>query len=142
MTAADRFRQAVETGDLDAMVEALAPDVRLYSPTMPQPLHGRARVRAIFNALHNIFEDFEYTRQLAGGPPGHPAEHTSAHALVFRCRVGDEQIEGMDLFDLDEHDRIATFTVMIRPLAGLNALAQAIAARLGQTRPADTSSKP
>ena len=45
MTAADRFRQAVETGDRDAMVEALAPDVRLYSPTMPQPLHGRAGAR-------------------------------------------------------------------------------------------------
>jgi len=48
-------------------------------------------------------------------------------ALVFRCRVGSEEIEGIDIFDLDDQGRIATMTVMLRPLAGIYALAEAMA---------------
>ncbi|MEA2297216.1 MAG: hypothetical protein QOF77_152 [Solirubrobacteraceae bacterium] len=129
MTAADRFRAAVERRDLDAMAGALAPDVRLHSPTLLAPIEGRDRARKIFGVLEELFEDFEYTRVLAGGPADRP-EESSTHALMFRCRIGSQQIEGIDVLDLDDDDQIAELTVLVRPLAGLQALAEQVAARL------------
>ena len=36
------------------------------------------------------------------------------------------QLEGVDLIRLDEHDLVASFTVMIRPISGLIPFAEAI----------------
>ncbi|MGI8802138.1 MAG: nuclear transport factor 2 family protein [Solirubrobacteraceae bacterium] len=126
--AAERFRRAAEALDADAMTETLAPDVCLASPVIAAPVEGRERVRAVFGVLVELFEDFEYLHALAD-------EGGSTHVLVFRCRVGPEVIEGVDLLELDEHDQIAVFTVFIRPLPGLQALAGEIAARLGARPP-------
>jgi hypothetical protein len=131
-TAADRFRRAVEAHDIDAVLDTFAPDVRLFSPTTLPPIEGRDRLRPVFGVLSQLFEDFEYTRVLRGGPVGGRENGASSHALVFRCRIGQEQIEGVDVLDLDEDDRIATLTVLIRPLAGLQALTNAMAARFAR----------
>jgi hypothetical protein len=129
MSAADRFRDAVQRRDVGAMAETLAVDVRLRSPTLWAPVEGRERVRAIFGVLVELFEEFEYTRVLAGEALDAP-EVVSTEAFVFRARVGTETLEGVDVFDIDADDRIAVLTVFIRPLAGLEALAAAIGARL------------
>jgi hypothetical protein len=49
---------------------------------------------------------------------------------VFRTRVGDRELEGLDLLRLDADGLIAELSVMIRPLSGLIALAQAIGPKL------------
>ena len=51
-------------------------------------------------------------------------------ALVFRARVGDREIEGVDLLRLGHDGLIANLTAIIRPLSGLVALAQAIGPRV------------
>jgi len=127
MTTLHSFRRAVEANDLEGMLELLAPRVRLYNPMSPEPLEGRERVRPVFQALQRIFQDFRYTRVLAGGSPDSAPSQQGMQALVFRCRVGNEEIEGIDIFDLDDQGRIATLTVMLRPLAGIHALAEAMA---------------
>jgi hypothetical protein len=48
------------------------------------------------------------------------------HALIFRARVGERELEGMDLVRIGADGLIEDFTVMIRPLSGLIALAQAL----------------
>ena len=48
------------------------------------------------------------------------------HALIFRARVGDRELEGMDLVRIGADGLIDDFTVMIRPLSGLVALAQTL----------------
>ncbi|MGI8827408.1 MAG: hypothetical protein ACR2JC_17545 [Chloroflexota bacterium] len=40
---------------------------------------------------------------------------------------GEEEIKGVDIFDLDDEGRIATFTVMLPPMARIRALADAMA---------------
>src|SRR5947207_3425794 len=110
MSTADRFRAAAEAWDVDGMVVLLAPDVRLHSPAKFRPFEGRAEVRALFVALSEIFEDFHYVHQLRGGQP---QSADSLHGLIFRPRVGDKQIEGLDLLEVDEDGRITDFTVMI-----------------------------
>ena len=56
---------------------------------------------------------------------------------MFRCRIGEEQIEGVDVLDIDRSDHVARFTVLIRPMSGLHALADSIAERMrASTQPA------
>jgi hypothetical protein len=130
VNAADRFRDAVGRRDVAAMIDTLAPDVELHSPTMLRPVLGRDRVRAVFHILNELFEDFEYVRWFDGELVAPNADIVSSHALMFRCRIGDEQIEGVDVLDIDRSDHIVRFTVLIRPMSGLHKLADSIAERM------------
>jgi SnoaL-like domain len=121
------FRAAVEAGDHSAMVAALAPDVVFNSPVKHRPFEGREAVAVLFGALMETFEDFRYTDELS-------AERMSA--LVFRARVGDRELEGIDILRFDDEGLIADFTVMVRPLTGAIALAEAVGEKLGIAEPA------
>jgi hypothetical protein len=125
----DEFRQAVEAQDLDAMVEALADDVVFHSPVTFKPFEGREAVSMLLGVVFRTFEDFRYTDELDGD---------EIKALVFQARVGDKQIEGLDLLRLDGEGKIADFTVMVRPLSATMALAEAVGKGLEQAaaRPA------
>jgi hypothetical protein len=117
-----RFRAAVEARDIDAMVDALAPDVQFHSPVAHTPFAGREAVRVLFTALLETFENFEYTDELEAGD--------GTHALIFRAYVGDKQLQGLDLMRLNDDGLIQEFTVMIRPASGLMALGQAMAPKV------------
>jgi ketosteroid isomerase-like protein len=130
VSAATRFRDAVARRDVAAMVATMAPNIELHSPTMLRPVVGRERVRAVFEILVDLFEDFEYVRLFEGELVETDADVASTHALMFRCRIGEERMEGIDVLDVDESDQIARFTVLIRPLSALHVLADSIAERL------------
>jgi hypothetical protein len=49
---------------------------------------------------------------------------------VFQARVGDKQIEGCDFIHLDDDGLIDELVVMVRPLSGALALAEAMQAQL------------
>src|SRR5215207_5422839 len=108
------------------MVATLAPDVVFHSPVTFRPFEGREAVSVLFGALLEVFEDFAYTDVLSG--PG-------THALLFSARVGDREVQGVDLLHLGDDDLIARFTVMVRPLSAATALAEAVGERLGVGRP-------
>jgi SnoaL-like domain len=117
------FRKAVESGDKQAMVAALAPDVVFNSPVKHVPCEGREAVEVLFTALLETFEDFRYTDELGG--------ENGVHALVFSARVGDKSVQGLDLIRSNDSGEITNLTVMIRPLSGLIALAEAMSAKVG-----------
>jgi hypothetical protein len=110
------FRAAVEARDLDAAVELLADDVTFNSPVAFQPFEGRDAVSGVLRAAYETFEDFRYTDELDSGG--------GVHGLVFRARVGDKQVEGLDLIRDDADGKIADFTVMVRPASALMALGE------------------
>ena len=116
------FRAAVETRDLARMEAALSPDVVFRSPAVFKSYEGREAVMHLLSTVIQVFEDFEYTDELA-------AEGT--HALIFKARVGDREVEGLDHITVDDEGLITQLVVMVRPLSGLTALAQAMAERLG-----------
>jgi limonene-1,2-epoxide hydrolase len=117
------FRRAIETRDLDAAVALLREDVVFHSPVVFSPYHGREALRVILEAVMAVFEDFHYVREIG-------ADDSRDHALVFEARVGDKQIEGCDFIQLDEDGAISSFTVMVRPMSGAVALAEAMKAQL------------
>lgn len=112
---ASAFRAAIEARDLDAVLELLADDVVFRSPAVFKPYEGRETVGTILATVAQVFEDFRYTDELAG---------EGVHALLFEARVGDRELQGMDLIRPDADGRIAELTVMVRPASGLVALAE------------------
>jgi limonene-1,2-epoxide hydrolase len=117
------FRAAIEARDLDAAVALLREDVVFRSPAVFKPYHGRDAMRRILEAVMAVFEDFHYVREIG-------ADDARDHALVFEARVGDKQIEGCDFIQLDEDGAISAFTVMVRPMSGMLALAEAMKVQL------------
>lgn len=116
------FAAAIEAGDETAAVAELADDVVFRSPAVYKPYHGREDVEAILRLVATVFEGFRYTNEWRDGP---------TTILFFEARVGDRELQGVDILEHDEQGKIARFTVMIRPLSGLQAVAGAVAARLG-----------
>jgi hypothetical protein len=51
-------------------------------------------------------------------------------ALEFRGRVGDLELQGIDLITLDERSRIAKLDVLMRPAAAIAALRDVIAPKM------------
>ncbi|MFD5255448.1 nuclear transport factor 2 family protein [Streptomyces bobili] len=119
------FREAVEAGDLQAVEALLAEDVVFTSPVVFKPYAGKAITAAILRAVTEVFEDFRYERELAGGDG-------RDHALVFSARVGERELSGCDFIHVDEDGLIDRLTVMVRPLSGAHALAEAMGARFEQ----------
>ena len=117
------FRAAVEARDWEAAIALLADDVVFRSPIVFQPYEGREAVGMILRAVSQVFEGFRYTREIG-------AEGASDHALVFQARVGDRDVEGCDFIHMDAGGSIDEFMVMVRPLTGAHALAEAMQAKL------------
>jgi hypothetical protein len=115
------FRSSVEARDVDGMVAAFTPDARLYSPVAHKPFEGRDAIRQVFVALFETFEDFHYTDELDGG---------DVHVLIFHARVGDKELQGLDLLRMNDDGLIQELTVMVRPASGLMALGQAMAPKV------------
>ncbi len=121
MAAAERMRTALEAGDLDTAVGLLAPDVVFRSPIVHKPYQGPEAVRALLEGVLAIFEDFRYERVIG-------ASDAADHALVFTTRVGDRELEGSDFLHENAEGQIDEFVVMVRPLTGALALAEAMRA--------------
>lgn len=114
------FRAAVEAEDLDAIAALLAEDIVLWSPVAFEPFRGKATVTRLLAVLMEVFVDFRYTDELDGAG--------GVHGLVFRARIGDRELEGLDLLRTDDQGLIDDFTVMVRPASGLQALGMAVGA--------------
>jgi hypothetical protein len=119
------FREAVESGDIDAVTALLADDVVFRSPVVFTPYQGRDAVAPILQAVFRVFEDFRYAREIG-------AADASDHALMFEARVGDIQLEGVDLLHTTPDGLVDELVVMIRPIKGVFALVEAMKAELSR----------
>jgi limonene-1,2-epoxide hydrolase len=115
------FREAVERGDRDGALACLHQDVRFRSPVVFKPYEGRDEVAALLRHVFEVFEDFAYEDEIADG---------ARTVLFFTARVGDRRLEGLDDLTTDSDGLIIDFRVMVRPMSGMIALAEAMAKRL------------
>jgi hypothetical protein len=122
MTAAHAFRAAIEADDHDAALATLADDVVFRSPAVHKPYEGKETVEGILRLVATVFENFRYTNEWRDG---------RTTILFFEANVGDRELQGVDILEENDAGGIAVFTVMIRPLSGLQAVAGAMTARLG-----------
>ena len=127
----NEFRAAVEAGDFAALGDLLAEDVVFRSPVAFKPYEGRAIVAAILRGVGRVFTEFRYVRELADPSTGSGSRSTGS-ALVFETVVDGVSVNGIDLIRTNEAGLISELTVMVRPLSGANALAQAMGAQFDQ----------
>jgi ketosteroid isomerase-like protein len=117
----DRFRQAAEAKDFSAIDELFAEDVVFRSPVVFKPYEGRDAVAMLLGAVAQVFEDFRYTDQVETG---------DSAALMFSARVGDRELDGIDQLHFDSEGRIDAMAVYVRPMSGVNALAEGMQRKL------------
>lgn len=117
----DRFRAAVESKDVSAIEELFAEDVTFKSPVVFKPYEGREAVATLLGAVVQVFEDFRYTDQVETG---------NVATLAFSARIGDRELDGIDLLRFDGDGRVREMAVYVRPMSGVNALAEAMGRKL------------
>ncbi|MFE2936040.1 nuclear transport factor 2 family protein [Streptomyces sp. NPDC059278] len=123
----ERFRTAVEKGELAALSDLFTEDIRLYSPVKFTPFEGRPMVLGLFGVLLRTFEDFRYVGHFEGtAETSADGEEAPSTILLFRATVNGKQIHGIDLLQFDGAGRIKEFTVMVRPQSAVHALGQAV----------------
>ncbi len=124
-----RWHAMVASRDLSGLPAMVAPDALFRSPMAHKPYPGAPAVVLILRTVLTVFEDFAYHRTLF------TADGLSV-VLEFSARVGDKQLKGIDLIRFDEQGLIREFEVMVRPMSGLAALGEQMAARLAAVLPA------
>ena len=117
----DKFRAAAEAKDFSQVDDLLAEDVVFSSPAVFKPYEGREVVKVILGAVVQVFEDFRYLDQVEGDDRA---------VLIFEARVGDRDLQGVDILRFADDGTVSELTVMIRPMSGLNALAEEMGRRL------------
>jgi hypothetical protein len=119
----DAFRRAAEAKDFSAIDELFSEDVVFRSPVVFKPYEGRDPVAMLLGAVSQVFQDFHYTDQVETG---------DAAALAFSARVGDRELDGIDFLHFGPDGRINRMEVFVRPMSGVNALAEAMQRKLEQ----------
>ena len=117
----DRFRAAAEAKNFSAVDELFAERASFRSPVVFAPYEGREAISMLLGAVVEVFEDFRYTDQVETGDTA---------VLVFEARVGDRELNGVDILHFDADDRIVELMVMVRPMSGMKALAEAMQTKL------------
>jgi ketosteroid isomerase-like protein len=117
----DAFRAAAEAKDFSDLEAIFAEDVEFKSPVVFKPYRGREAVAMLLGAVVQVFEDFRYTDQTETG---------DAAMLAFSARAGGRDVDGIDHLRFGPDGRIREMAVYIRPLSGLNALAEEMRRKL------------
>ena len=123
----DAFKAAAESKDFSAIDDLFAEDAVFRSPAVFAPYEGREAIKILLGAVVRVFEDFRYVEQVEDGVTA---------VLMFEAKVGDRELQGVDVLRFDAEGQIRELIVMIRPLSGLNAVAAAMQRMLeeAQTR--------
>lgn len=117
----DAFRAAAEAKDFSRVDELFAAEPVFRSPVVYAPYEGREALGVLLGAVVEVFEDFRYLDQVESGDTA---------VLIFAARVGDRELQGVDILRFDRDGRIAELTVMARPMSGVQALAERMQERL------------
>ena len=120
------YRQAFAARDLDGLVALLADDVVFHSPVIADPgFEGRDSVAALLAIVLDAITDVEYTHELADG---------DTRILVANGQVLGKPIKATTLLEFNADGKIRDIWVMVRPLTGVVAIAEAIGTPLAKRR--------
>lgn len=117
------WHRFVASRDASLLPALLADDIVFRSPYVQTPMPGKPLALLVLATVVEIFEDFRYHRSFAAG--SHDV------ALEFSGHIGPWQFKGVDLIRFNAAGEMAEFEVMIRPFKALQALGDAMNARIG-----------
>jgi hypothetical protein len=108
---------AIDRQDQDALEEMLVDDVVFHSPV--QTYRGRQLILPLLLAIGGIIENVEVTRELDD-------------VTFFAATVEEHPVDGVLVVRAVEESRIAEITLMLRPLAQLQAAVARMARALAE----------
>jgi hypothetical protein len=123
----DRFRAAVEQGDVHRARELFHEHAVFLSPVVFRPYEGRDQVLKVLQAAERVLGvggTFRYVHQL---------EDPTARVAVleFATDVDGKHVEGIDKLTFDEEGLITELKVMLRPASAL----QVVGAKMAEEFP-------
>jgi hypothetical protein len=117
-----RWHAVVESKDPAQLDDLLADDVVFQSPAVFAPQAGKALTTAYLSAaLRVLGPTMRYVSQWH--------DHASA-VLEFEADLDGVYVQGVDILRWDAEGRLVSFTVMVRPLRGLQKLVELMAVQL------------
>lgn len=125
----ETWHRVVQTRDASLLREITHPQATFRSPVAFKPYHSADAVVLVIGTVVTVFEDFTYHREAIG-------TDGKSVVLEFSARVGDKGVKGIDYIQFDDDGQIIDFEVMMRPLNGVQALAEQMSARLAHLIPA------
>ena len=117
----ERWHRMLAEMDTAALAELLAEDVSVGAPPYWKKLQGRDLVAHLLGVILRTIQGFTYHREWAEG---------AELALEFTGRVGDLDVQGVDLITLDDDNRVANIDVLMRPVNSVIALQKAVAPQM------------
>jgi len=117
----DGFRAAAEAKDFESGRDLFAEDVVFRSPFVHKPYEGIDALAFLLGHVVQVFEDFRYIAHVETG---------DVAVLQFEARVGDRELQGVDILKFNGEEKISEMTVMVRPASGLEALGQEMGRRI------------
>jgi hypothetical protein len=117
-----RWHAVVESRDPAPLDDLLADEVVFRSPAVFAPQDGKALTIMYLNAaLQVLGPTLRYVSQWH--------DHASA-VLEFDADLDGVHVQGVDILRWNDQGRLVSFTVMVRPLRGLQKLVELMAVQL------------
>ena len=124
----DRWKATVDARDVGGLESLLAEDVVFRSPVVHAPTAGRGPTTLRLAAGMEVFGELAYTHAYVEEPCGVTLQFETSVLADDGRRL---DVEGVDVFGLDEEGRIASLTVMLRPLSAALAVGARMREQLG-----------
>jgi hypothetical protein len=124
----DRFRAAVEQGNVDEAADLFSEDAKFRSPVLFKPYQGKDQVVKVLHAAERVLGvggEFHYVHQLED-----PDDRVAI--LEFTTVVEGKQVEGIDKLTFDDDGMITELKVMIRPASALELVGAKMAEELAK----------
>jgi hypothetical protein len=116
------WHAVVQSGDPALLDDLLADDVVFRSPAVFTPQQGKAiTTRYLTSAMAVLGPSLRYTGQWHG--------ETSA-VLEFEADLDGVFVQGVDMLHWNGEGQLVAFTVMVRPMRGLQKLVELMARQL------------
>ena len=103
-----KWHEVIESDDLKMLDEIIADDAVFSSPVVFKPMEGKEITMMYLHAAGQSFnmEKFKYTKEIHDGMNS---------VLEFETYIDDISVNGVDIIEWNEDDKICNFKVMIRP---------------------------
>lgn len=116
------WHEIAASRDPSGLADLLHDDCVFRSPAVHAPQEGKALTTAYLSgAIVVLGPTLRYVEEWHGA---------SSAVLEFEAEVGGRTIHGVDMLRWDDDGLLTSFTVMVRPLRGLEKLIEAMAAQL------------
>ena len=103
-----KWHEVIESDDLEMLDEIIADNAVFSSPVVFKPMQGKEITMMYLHAAGQSFnmEKFKYTKEI----------HDDMNSVLeFETYIDDISVNGVDIIEWNEDDRICNFKVMIRP---------------------------